>query len=160
MKQLIERRTLLRAGALGVAGLCLPGLLPAWARSGAHGMSAKGMPTLAGNQVELNIAESAFSVDGRSGHAITVNGTLPAPLLRLREGENVRLVVHNHLEEDTSIHWHGPIVPMEMDGVPGISFPGIKPHSTFTYEFPLRQSGTYGITAIQAFRSSSVITGR
>jgi CopA family copper-resistance protein len=106
-------------------------------------MSAKGMPTLAGNQVELNIAESAFSVDGRSGHAITVNGTLPAPLLRLREGENVRLVVRNYLEEDTSIHWHGLIVPMEMDGVPGISFPGIKPHSTFTYEFPLRQSGTY-----------------
>lgn len=143
MNQLIERRTLLRAGAVGVAGLGLPGLLPAWARTGAHGWAAKGMPTLSGNQVELTIAESALSVDGRSGHAIMVNGTLPAPLLRLREGENVRLIVHNHLAEDTSIHWHGLIVPMEMDGVPGISFPGIKPHSTFTYEFPLKQSGTY-----------------
>ncbi len=143
MDHLIERRTLLRAGALGIAGLGLPSLMPAWARSGAHGLSSKGMPTLTGNRIELTIAESAFTVDGRSGHAITVNGTLPAPLLRLREGENVRLVVHNHLDEDSSIHWHGLIVPMEMDGVPGISFPGIKPRSTFTYEFPLRQSGTY-----------------
>jgi FtsP/CotA-like multicopper oxidase with cupredoxin domain len=82
-------------------------------------------------------------VDGRTGHAITVNGTIPGPLIRLREGDVVRLRVDNRLEEDTSIHWHGLIVPMEMDGVPGISFPGIRARSTFTYEFPLRQSGTY-----------------
>jgi FtsP/CotA-like multicopper oxidase with cupredoxin domain len=82
-------------------------------------------------------------VDGRAGHAVTIHGTIPAPLIRLREGQNVRLVVENHLNEDTSIHWHGLIVPFQMDGVPGVSFPGIKPHSTFTYEFPLKQAGTY-----------------
>ena len=72
-----------------------------------------------------------------------INGTLPAPLIRLREGQNVRLSVTNRLKEDTSIHWHGLIVPFQMDGVPGVSFPGIQPGETFTYEFPVRQSGTY-----------------
>ena len=74
---------------------------------------------------------------------MTVNGVLPAPLIRLREGQNVRLSVTNDLDEDTSIHWHGLLVPFQMDGVPGVSFPGIKPRSTFVYEFPVRQSGTY-----------------
>src|SRR3546814_1190979 len=60
-----------------------------------------------------------------------------------REGQNVRLHVENTLDEDSSIHWHGLIVPFQMDGVPGVSLPGIKPRSTFVYEFPLRQSGTY-----------------
>jgi CopA family copper-resistance protein len=89
------------------------------------------------------VAETMFNVDGRMGHALALNGTIPAPLIRLREGENVRLIVENTLDEDTSIHWHGLIVPFQMDGVPGISFPGIRAKSTFTYEFPLKQSGTY-----------------
>jgi CopA family copper-resistance protein len=84
-----------------------------------------------------------FAVNGRSGHAITINGVLPAPLIRLREGQKVRLHVENGLDEDTSIHWHGLILPFHMDGVPGISFPGISPKQTFTYEFPVVQSGTY-----------------
>ena len=68
---------------------------------------------------------------------------LPAPVLRLREGQNVRLSVTNGLDEDTSIHWHGILLPFQMDGVPGISFPGIRPRETFVYEFPVRQSGTF-----------------
>ncbi|MFX5464720.1 multicopper oxidase domain-containing protein, partial [Acinetobacter baumannii] len=60
-----------------------------------------------------------------------------------REGQNVRLHVENTLDEDSSIHWHGLLVPFQMDGVPGLSFPGIKPRSTFVYDFPLLQSGTY-----------------
>jgi CopA family copper-resistance protein len=143
MNHSIERRTLLRAGALGAAGLGLSGLFPAWAQTGHHGLTAKGITELTGNEVKLDVAAASFPVDGRTGHAIAINGTIPAPLIRLREGQNVRLIVNNHLDEDTSIHWHGLIVPMEMDGVPGISFPGIKPKSTFTYEFPLKQSGTY-----------------
>ena len=143
MNKMMERRTLLRAGALGAASLGMSGLFPAWAQMGSHGRATKGMTRISGNEVRLNIAEAAFSVDGRTGHAIAINGTIPAPLIRLREGQNVRLIVNNTLDEDTSIHWHGLIVPMEMDGVPGISFPGIKPKSTFTYEFPLKQSGTY-----------------
>jgi CopA family copper-resistance protein len=72
-----------------------------------------------------------------------LNGTLPGPLLRLKEGQRVRIRVDNRLDEDTSIHWHGLIVPFEMDGVPGVSFPGIKARSAFTYDFPVKQSGTY-----------------
>jgi len=82
-------------------------------------------------------------VGGRSGHAIAINGTVPGPLIRLKEGQNVRLSVTNTLEEDTSIHWHGLLLPFQYDGVPGVSFPGIKPGETFVYELPIRQSGTY-----------------
>ena len=138
----IERRALLRAGALGAAGLTLSGLFPAWAGTGSPGI-VPDLPTLSGEDIRLRVGHSSFSVGGRKGHAVTLNGVLPAPLIRLREGQNVRLHVENTLDEDTSIHWHGLIVPFQMDGVPGISFPGIKPHSTFTYEFPIKQSGTY-----------------
>jgi CopA family copper-resistance protein len=82
-------------------------------------------------------------VQGRKSHGIAVNGSVPGPLIRLKEGQNVRLNVTNNLPEDTSIHWHGLLVPFHMDGVPGISFPGIKPGQTFAYEFPIRQAGTY-----------------
>jgi len=101
------------------------------------------LPTLSGEDIRLTIGHSAFTVGGRTGHAVTINGNLPAPLIRLREGQNVRIEVTNTLDEDTSIHWHGIILPFQMDGVPGVSFPGIRPRETFTYEFPVRQSGTY-----------------
>jgi CopA family copper-resistance protein len=137
-----DRRTLLRAGGLGALGLSLQGLFPAWAQSGSAGVTPQ-MPTLTGEDLTLRVGHSPFKVGGRTGHAITLNGVLPAPLLRLREGQNFRMTVLNELDEDTSIHWHGLIVPFEMDGVPGISFPGIPARGRFTYEFPIRQSGTY-----------------
>jgi FtsP/CotA-like multicopper oxidase with cupredoxin domain len=130
-----DRRTFL-AGALGLGAT---GLFPAWATSGSAGIGA----ALSGEDIRVVIGHSHFTTGGRTGHAITVNGILPAPLIRLREGQNVRLHVANHLDEDSSIHWHGLLLPFEMDGVPGISFPGIRPHETFTYEFPVRQAGTY-----------------
>jgi CopA family copper-resistance protein len=139
----LDRRMLLRGAALGGLGLGMSGLFPAWAQSGSHGVAAKSMATLSGGEIRLTVAESSFAVDGRAGHAITVNGTIPAPLIRLREGQNVRIFVDNRLGEDTSIHWHGLLVPFQMDGVPGVSFPGIPARSTFAYEFPIRQSGTY-----------------
>lgn len=138
----LDRRTLLRAGALGTFGLGLNGLFPAWAQSGTSGL-APALPTLSGENIALEIGHSPFKVGGRTGHAVTINGTIPGPLLRLREGQNVRIAVTNRLEEDTSIHWHGLIVPFQMDGVPGVSFPGIKARSTFVYEFPIKQAGTY-----------------
>ncbi|MEQ1688265.1 MAG: copper resistance system multicopper oxidase [Sphingopyxis sp.] len=138
----IPRRTLLRSGALGLAGLGLGRYVPAWAQSGTGGI-APAMGTLSGNEIALRVAHSPFAVGGRSGHAVTINGTLPAPLLRLREGQNVRIHVDNALDEDTSIHWHGLLVPFQMDGVPGVSFPGIRPGARFTYDFPVIQSGTY-----------------
>ena len=142
MNDAIDRRTLLRAGALGAAGLGLSSFLPAWAQSGSAG-TGPDMPTLSGSDIRLTVADSMFTVGGRTGHAITMNGTIPAPLLRLREGQNVRISVANTRDEDTSIHWHGLIVPFQMDGVPGISFPGIRPGETFVYEFPIKQYGTY-----------------
>jgi len=138
----IDRRMLLRGAALGGFGLGLSGLFPAWAQTGSAG-TGPAMPTLTGEDIRLSVGHSPFTVGGRTGHAITINGTLPAPLIRLREGQNVRIAVTNTLEEDTSIHWHGLLVPFQMDGVPGISFPGIRPRETFVYEFPVRQSGTY-----------------
>jgi CopA family copper-resistance protein len=143
MNQIIGRRSLLKAGGLGAAGLGMSGLFPAWAQNGTHGLVRKEMPTLSGQDIRLRVANAMFDIDGRHGHALAINGTIPAPLIRLREGQNVRLIVENMLDEDTSIHWHGLIVPFQMDGVPGISFPGIRARSTFTYEFPLKQSGTY-----------------
>ncbi|MEO1169957.1 MAG: copper resistance system multicopper oxidase [Pseudomonadota bacterium] len=142
MTRSIDRRTMLKTGALGVAGLGLTSLMPAWAQTGTPGIRPD-MPMLSGNNIAIEIGETPFTVGGRTGHAITMNGTLPAPLIRLREGQNVRLAVTNALDEDSSIHWHGLLVPFQMDGVPGVSFPGIRPRETFTYEFPIRQAGTY-----------------
>ncbi|MBS0504646.1 MAG: multicopper oxidase domain-containing protein, partial [Proteobacteria bacterium] len=139
MRQMIDRRAVLRGGALGAAGLGLAGLYPVWAQTGSAGIA----PVLSGEDIRLRIGHSMFSVGGRQGHAVTVNGVLPAPLIRLREGQDVRIHVENALDEDTSIHWHGFVLPFQMDGVPGISFPGIAPGETFTYQFPIVQSGTY-----------------
>lgn len=99
--------------------------------------------TLSGSDIYLTIGHSQITIDGRTGHAIAINGTVPGPTIRLKEGQTVRLHVTNTLDEDTSIHWHGLLVPFEMDGVPGVSFPGIPAGKTFTYEFPVKQSGTY-----------------
>ncbi|HWK65705.1 MAG TPA: copper resistance system multicopper oxidase [Rhizobiaceae bacterium] len=136
----LSRRAFVAGGA-AAAGVA--GLRPAWARSASNGIAAKGFGTLEGPLIDLTIADTELGVDGRTGYAVAINGSIPAPLLRLKEGQDVRLRVTNHLDEDTSIHWHGLIVPFQMDGVPGVSFPGIRPHSTFEYTFPLKQAGTY-----------------
>ncbi|MCI3130916.1 copper resistance system multicopper oxidase [Phenylobacterium aquaticum] len=137
-----DRRQLLRGASLMGGGLALSSLLPGWAQSATMGAGPT-LPTLTGPNIDLRIGHSSLTVDGRAGHAITINGTVPGPLLRLKEGQNVRLSVTNDLDEETSIHWHGLLVPFQMDGVPGVSFPGIKPRQTFVYEFPIKQSGTY-----------------
>jgi CopA family copper-resistance protein len=80
---------------------------------------------------------------GGEGKAIKINGSLPGPTLKWREGDTVTIAVTNHLPEATSIHWHGIRVPAAMDGVPGLSFPGIAPGQTFNYRFPVVQNGTY-----------------
>jgi CopA family copper-resistance protein len=115
---------------------------PAWAQRLSPGL-VRPLATLRGNDIALNIGKVAVRVDGKPARAVGVNGTVPAPLIRLTEGQKVRLHVTNTLDEDSSIHWHGLLVPFAMDGVPGVSFPGIPPRSSFTYEFPLVQSGTY-----------------
>ncbi|WP_309999756.1 copper resistance system multicopper oxidase [Caulobacter segnis] len=136
MMTAFDRRSLLR-GALGLGAL---GLLPAWARAGE---GTRSPAALSGEEIKLSIGHVMPRIDGRTGHGVAINGTIPGPLIRLKEGQNVRIAVTNNLDEDTSIHWHGLLVPFQMDGVPGVSFPGIKPGETFTYDFPVRQSGTY-----------------
>ena len=137
-----SRRRFLRGAVVLGGGATLGALLPSWAATLAQGMPAT-MPTLSGSEIKLIIGHTPISIDGKTAHAVTINGTVPGPLLRLREGQRVRISVTNTLDEDTSIHWHGLLVPPEMDGVPGVSFPGIPPGQTFVYDFPIVQSGTY-----------------
>jgi CopA family copper-resistance protein len=98
---------------------------------------------LSGDVIDLTISEQSFHLDGRTAPAITINGTIPGPVIRLKEGQLATLRVTNRLEESSSIHWHGLLLPPTVDGVPGVSFAGIKPGETFTYRFPVKQSGTY-----------------
>jgi CopA family copper-resistance protein len=142
MTRLLDRRNLLRGAALTGGGLALAPLFPAWAQPVSRGI-VTALPTVSGQDIALRIAHQMMTIDGRNSHAIGLNGTVPGPLIRLREGQNVRLHVQNDLDEDSSIHWHGLLLPFQFDGVPGISFPGIKPRSTFVYEFPIKQAGTY-----------------
>ena len=116
-------------------------LLPAWAKSSSNGNL--GVPSLSGTRFDLEIGQFPVRLNGKVGMATGINGTLPGPLLRLREGDDVTMNVTNRLAEDTSIHWHGLLVPFHMDGVPGVSFPGIKPGETFKYQFKVPQNGTY-----------------
>ncbi|MEZ5680309.1 MAG: copper resistance system multicopper oxidase [Erythrobacter sp.] len=140
MPSLTRRRLIASSVGLGaLAGLPLP----AWAKGRSLAHARKGFGELSGADIALTIGDHHFSTGGRSGHAVAVNGTVPGPLIRLREGQEVKLHVTNNLAEDSSIHWHGLLLPFQFDGVPGVSFPGIKPGQTFTYEFPIRQSGTY-----------------
>ena len=137
----LSRRHLIRSTAALAAASALP--MPAWARGTSLVHAMKGFGEVSGDDIELAIGNHHFATGGRSGHAVAVNGTVPGPLIRLREGQTARLNVTNNLEEDSSIHWHGLLLPFQFDGVPGVSFPGIRPGERFTYEFPIRQSGTY-----------------
>lgn len=106
-------------------------------------ITKKSQAQVATGTVDLIIARTPFVVNGKSGSAVTVNGTVPGPLLRFQQGQEAVIRVTNKLNESTSIHWHGVLLPPEMDGVPGVSFAGIPPGETFTYRFPVKQSGTY-----------------
>jgi CopA family copper-resistance protein len=142
MSHIISRRQLLRGAGLAGGGLALAARVPAWAQPVSAGI-ARPLPTVSGEDIRLRVGHVMRTIDGKRSHGIGINGTAPAPLIRLREGQNVRLHVENTLDEETSIHWHGLLLPFQMDGVPGVSFPGIPARSSFTYEFPIVQSGTY-----------------
>ncbi|MBF8746281.1 copper resistance system multicopper oxidase [Pseudomonas monteilii] len=129
-----------------VKGLAATGLLtglglwrtPVWA------LTSPGQPTvLSGSDFDLFIDQLPVNITGAAGTAMAVNGGLPGPTLRWREGDTVTLRVHNRLRQDTSIHWHGILLPANMDGVPGLSFHGIAPDGLYEYRFQVRQSGTY-----------------
>ncbi|MGB5055253.1 MAG: copper resistance system multicopper oxidase, partial [Nitrospirales bacterium] len=134
-------------------------LLPSYVLAGTT-MAETGSPSaLRGKTIDLRIAESPFRIGELTGIAKTINGTLPGPLIRLKEGDNVTLNVTNGLMEDTSIHWHGLLLPPDMDGVPGVTFGGIKPASTFSYRYPIRQSGTYWYHSHSRLQEQSGVYG-
>jgi CopA family copper-resistance protein len=124
-----------------VQGLVAGGLFIAHGRGRAADGSSHA--ELTGPDFHLTIDELPVNYTGATRRAVAVNGQVPAPLLRMRQGDTVTIRVTNNLREYTSIHWHGFIVPADMDGVPGLSFDGIAPGSTFTYRFQVNQSGTY-----------------
>lgn len=138
----LSRRVFLRySAALGaLAGF---GVLPRPLRALLPAVRRPGEERPPDVSYDLAIDRLGVNFTGSSRNAVAINGTIPGPLLRLREGEDVELNVTNHLDEDTSIHWHGLLVPAGMDGVPGLSFEGIRPGETFRYRFRVRQSGTY-----------------
>lgn len=134
-----SRRTFVKALAAGgvLAGLGL-WRNPVWA------ISSPGQPEVAaGTDFDLSIGQLPVNFSGQPRQAMTVNGSLPGPLLRWREGDRVTLRVRNRLHQMTSIHWHGIILPADMDGVPGLSFEGIEPGGLYRYSFPVKQHGTY-----------------
>ncbi|MFQ6710797.1 copper resistance system multicopper oxidase, partial [Bordetella pertussis] len=126
----------------------------AWAQPGAAQPEV-----LSGTEFNLEIGRTPANFTGAARMATTVNGSIPAPILRWREGDTVTLRVTNRLDEDTSIHWHGILLPTGMDGVPGLSFPGIRPGETFTYRFQVRQSGTYWYHSHSGFQEQTGLYG-
>ena len=138
-------------GAVGGALVLASGRPSGWAAASAVAPDAAGQlastgeerSVLRGTEFQLEIGTRRVNFTGASRSATVVNGQLPGPLLHWRQGDIVTLRITNRLPVPTSIHWHGMILPANMDGVPGVSFDGIPPGTTFTYRFPVIQSGTY-----------------
>jgi CopA family copper-resistance protein len=148
-------RGLVAGGVVTAAGTLAPAV--------SHGMrrlpASVPQETLAGREFDLEIGHARVNMTGADRTAITVNGSLPAPLLRWREGATVTMRVRNTLDETASIHWHGLVLPASMDGVPGLSFDGIPAGGSYTYRFPVRQSGTYWYHSHSGFQEQVGLYG-
>ncbi|MBZ5755590.1 copper resistance system multicopper oxidase [Pseudomonas sp. S5(2021)] len=150
-----SRRTFVKSLAAGgaVAGLGL-WQRPVWA------LTSPGQPTvLSGTEFDLTIDSMSVDFTGKRRTAMAINGSIPGPLLRWREGDTVTLRVRNRLPHDTSIHWHGILLPANMDGVPGFSFAGIAPDGMYEYRFKVKQSGTYWYHSHSAFQEQLGVYG-
>ncbi|MBP1474037.1 copper resistance system multicopper oxidase [Frateuria sp. MAH-13] len=150
----LSRRRFVQGLAVGGVAAGLGLVRPARAQAGVQPPGV-----LAGTDFQLDVCRTQVNYTGRVRPATTVNGSLPGPLLRWKEGSTVTLRVTNHLRETTSIHWHGIVLPFDMDGVPGLSFDGIAPGETFTYRFDVRQSGTYWYHAHSHFQEQTGLFG-
>ncbi|WP_048329549.1 copper resistance system multicopper oxidase [Stutzerimonas stutzeri] len=150
-----SRRTFVKSLAAGgaFAGLGL-WRQPVWA------LTSPGQPTgLSGSQFDLTIDSMSVDFTGRRRTAMAINGSIPGPLLRWREGDTVTLRVRNRLPQETSIHWHGILLPANMDGVPGFSFAGIAPDGMYEYRFKVKQSGTYWYHSHSGFQEQLGVYG-
>jgi CopA family copper-resistance protein len=151
-----SRRTFVKGLAMGGAGASLG----VWRTSvWAQANPPAAWVTLAGSDFDLQIGESPMNVTGSPRIAFTVNGSVPAPTLRWKEGDTVTLRVGNTLNEDASIHWHGIVLPANMDGVPGLSFDGIRPGEKYVYRFTVRQGGTYWYHSHSGFQEQRGLYG-
>ncbi len=150
------RRKFLRGMVVGgvVAGLSPWGNLLA-----ASAMPSNNSQILRGTEFDLTIAQSLVNFTGKPRLATTINGSVPGPTLHWREGETITIRVTNHLQEFTSIHWHGILLPYQMDGVPGLSYKGIAPGETFTYTFKVQQSGSYWYHSHSGFQEQQGMYG-
>ena len=140
----LDRRKLITSSLAlgGAAGLSAA--MPGWARATNGGtLARKGSDVLSGEYMKMTVADAAFQTGKRNGPAVTVNGTVPGPLVRLKEGQNLVVDMVHNSSEGTSIHWQVLLVPFLMDGVPGVTMAALEPGKTFRYEFPIRQAGTY-----------------
>jgi len=149
MSPLSRRRLLQAAGVLGIGSALRPLLAAA----------ETGRPVLAGPRFDLEIAEIPVTIAGKTSIATALNGVVPGPILRWREGDIVTIAVTNRLKVPTSIHWHGIRLETAMDGIPGLSFPGIMPGETFTYRFPVKQAGTYWYHSHSAYQEQTGLFG-
>ena len=137
----VARRRFLHASSAAALATAFRGIAPAFADSG---RAPQQVLRVGGDRVgDIVIDRTWIDFGGKLGHAVTMNGSVPGPILRFREGETVTLRVTNRLDTTASIHWHGILIPTDMDGVPGLSFPGIAPGETFTYHYKVRQNGTF-----------------
>ena len=140
----LSRRSFIVATA---SAACASGALSSSLSADGTGISRAGefgeLRATAPDGIDLYLERKELLIGGKPGRPITINGSLPGPVIRFQEGKEAVIRVHNRLKESTSIHWHGILLPFTMDGVPGISFEGIAPGETFTYRYRVRQSGTY-----------------
>ncbi len=151
-----SRRTFVKGLALSGAAASM-GLMrgTAWAQTPL--LASQGV--LTGSDVDLRIGEAAVNITGKARTAQTINGSMPGPLLRWREGDTVSVRVANTLGEETSIHWHGVVLPANMDGVPGLSFSGIHPGQVYPYRFTVKQHGTYWYHSHSGFQEQRGVYG-
>ena len=156
----LSRRRFLQGLSAGGALLGAAGWIqPTWARQDSTLTKGGTAQVLSGTEFNLTIAETPVNFTGAPRMATTVNDSLPAPTLRWREDDTVTIRVTNRMNRSTSIHWHGMLVPYQMDGVPGISYTGIAPGETFSYHFKVRQSGTYWYHSHTGFQEQTGLYG-
>ena len=145
---------------LGASSVLALSALPFSRQTYASPLRAPNSPTvLKGNHFDLQIGSQKVNFTGAERIATTVNGILPGPILRWKEGERITLRVTNNLKEDSSIHWHGIILPSTMDGSPGFDFAGIKPGETYEYQFDVKQNGTYWYHSHSGFQEQTGLLG-
>ena len=151
----MQRRTFIK----GAAAVTAATLLQDVALAAKSPIPQKNHQLLSGTEFDLSIDYVAVNFTGKAAIATGINGQIPAPTLMWKEGDTVTIRVTNNLNETTSIHWHGLILPYQMDGVPGISFDGIAPGETFTYRFKVRQHGTYWYHSHSGFQEQTGMYG-